>query len=151
MLTLVNILILFFTILVIYQIFLAYFGYGIIEGLTSNKTDNNNTDNNNNTEYQPYNTNDPNNALILSQQNAGNINVLHQQMTNLNGLNQQVQDLSGNVANLQDQVNNLVSAQNQYASQMAPSTPPDITGTTSDSTTDATTDTTTNAATDTTN
>ena len=119
MLTLVNILILFFTILVIYQIFLAYSGYSIIEGLTSD-----------NTEYQPYNTNDPNNALILSQQNAGNINVLENQVNNLSGLNQQVQDLSGNVAGLQDQVNNLVTAQNQYASQMAPSTPPDISGTT---------------------
>ena len=119
MLTLVNILILFFTILVIYQIFLAYSGYSIIEGLTSD-----------NTEYQPYNTNDPNNALILSQQNAGNINVLENQVNNLSGLNQQVQDLSGNVAGLQEQVNNLVSAQNQYASQMAPSTPPDISGTT---------------------
>jgi hypothetical protein len=124
MLTLVNILILFFTILVIYQIFLAYSGYSIIEGLTSN-----------NTEYQPYNTNDPNNALILAQQNAGNINVLENQVNNLSGLNQQVQDLSGNVAGLQEQVNNLVSAQNQYASQMAPSTPPDISGTTSDTTT----------------
>ena len=119
MLTLVNILILFFTILVIYQIFLAYSGYSIIEGLTSD-----------NTEYQPYNTNDPNNALILSQQNAGNINVLENQVNNLSGLNQQVQDLSGNVAGLQEQVNNLVTAQNQYASQMAPSTPPDISGTT---------------------
>jgi hypothetical protein len=128
MLTLVNILILFFTILVIYQIFLAYSGYSIIEGLTSD-----------NTEYQPYNTNDPNNALILSQQNAGNINVLENQVNNLSGLNQQVQDLSGNVAGLQEQVNNLVSAQNQYASQMAPSTPPDISGTTTDSTTDTTT------------
>ena len=128
MLTLVNILILFFTILVIYQIFLAYSGYSIIEGLTSD-----------NTEYQPYNTNDPNNALILSQQNAGNINVLENQVNNLSGLNQQVQDLSGNVAGLQEQVNNLVSAQNQYASQMAPSTPPDISGTTTDSTTDSTT------------
>ena len=128
MLTLVNILILFFTILVIYQIFLASFGNSIIEGLTSD-----------NTEYQPYNTNDPNNALILSQQNAGNINVLENQVNNLSGLNQQVQDLSGNVAGLQEQVNNLVSAQNQYASQMAPSTPPDISGTTTDSTTDTTT------------
>jgi len=132
MLTLVNILILFFTILVIYQIFLAYSGYSIIEGLTSDNTSNNTT-------YQPYNTNDPNNALILAQQNAGNINVLENQVTNLNGLNQQVQDLSGNVAGLQEQVNNLVSAQNQYASQMAPSTPPDISGTTTDSTTDSTT------------
>jgi predicted PurR-regulated permease PerM len=126
MLTLVNILILFFTILVIYQIFLASFGNSIIEGLTS--------DNTNNTEYKPYNTNDPNNALILAQQNAGNISVLHQQMIELNGLNQQVQDLSGNVTSLQEQVNNLVTAQNDYASQMTPSTAPDISGTTSDST-----------------
>ena len=84
--------------------------------------------------YVEYDTNNPNNALILSQQNAGNINVLEKQVTNLNGLNQQVQDLSGNVAGLQEQVNNLVSAQNQYASQMTPSTPPDISGTTSDTT-----------------
>lgn len=127
MLTLVNILILFFTILVIYQIFLASFGNSIIEGLTS--------DNTNNTEYKPYNTNDPNNALILAQQNAGNISVLHQQMIELNGLNQQVQDLSGNVTTLQEQVTNLVNSQNDYASQMTPSKAPDITGTTSDSTT----------------
>ena len=123
MLTLVNILILFFTILVIYQIFLAYSGYSIIEGLE------------NDSNYQPYDSND---ALILSKQNAGNINVLEKQVTGLTGLNQQVQDLSGNVADLQDQVNNLVSAQNQYASQMSPSSPPDISGTTSD-TTDSTT------------
>ena len=128
MLTLVNILILFFTILVIYQIFLAYSGYSIIEGLE------------NDSDYKPYDSND---ALILGKQNAGNIVVLEKQVTNLNGLNQQVQDLSANVVGLQDQVNNLVSAQNQYASQMAPSTPPDISGTTSDTTTDTTTDSTT--------
>jgi cell division protein FtsB len=115
MLTLVNILILFFTILVIYQIFLAYFGDSIIEGLENNE------------KYKSYDSND---ALILGKQNAGNIIVLEKQVNNLSGLNQQVQDLSGNVAGLQEQVNNLVSAQNQYASQMAPSTPPDISGTT---------------------
>ena len=92
MLTLVNILILFFTILVIYQIFLAYFGYSIIEGLENDET------------YKPYNSND---ALILSKQNAGNINVLEKQVTGLTGLNQQVQDLSGNVVDLQEQVNNI--------------------------------------------
>lgn len=129
MLTLVNILIIFFTILVIYQIFLAYSGYSIIEGLE------------NDSDYKPYDSND---ALILGKQNAGNIIVLEKQVNDLTGLNQQVQDLSGNVADLQDQVSNLVSAQNQYASQMAPSTPPDISGTTSDTTTtDTTTDSTT--------
>ena len=123
MLTLVNILILFFTILVIYQIFLAYSGYSIIEGLENDKN------------YKPYDSND---ALILGKQNAGNIIVLEKQVSEMSGLNQEVQDLSGNVANLQDQVDSLVSAQKDYASQMAPSTPPDISGTTTDeSTTDA--------------
>jgi peptidoglycan hydrolase CwlO-like protein len=123
MLTLVNILILFFTILVIYQIFLAYSGYSIIEGLENDK------------KYQPYDSND---ALILGKQNAGNIIVLEKQVNEMTGLNEEVQDLSGNVANLQEQVNSLVSAQKDYASQMAPSTPPDISGTTTDeSTTDA--------------
>ena len=120
MLTLVNILILFFTLLVIYQIFLAYFGYSIIEGLENDE------------QYKQYDSNDP---LILGKQNAGNIIVLEKQVNDLTGLNQQVQDLSGNVVDLQEQVNNLVSAQNQYASQMATSTPPDISGTTDDSTT----------------
>ena len=123
MLTLVNILILFFTILVIYQIFLAYSGYSIIEGLENDE------------KYKPYDSDD---ALILGKQNAGNIIVLEKQMSELSGLNQQFMDLSGNVSDLQDQVNGLVSAQNEYASQMAPSTPPDISGTT-DSTTDSTT------------
>ena len=127
MLTLVNILILFFTILVIYQIFLAYSGYSIIEGLENDE------------KYKPYDSDD---ALILGKQNAGNIIVLEKQVSELSGLNQQVMDLSANVVSLQDQVNNLVSAQNEYASQMAPSTPPDISGTT-DSTTDSTIDSTT--------
>jgi predicted RND superfamily exporter protein len=135
MLTLVNILILFFTILVIYQIFLASFGDSIIEGLTS--------DNTNNTEYKPYNTNDSNNALILAQQNAGNISVLKKQMDDLSGLNNQVQDLSGNVTTLQGQVDNLITSQNAYASSTLPSTPPDISGTTSDTTDTTTSDTTT--------
>ena len=123
MLTLVNILILFFTILVIYQIFLAYSGYSIIEGLENDK------------KYKPYDSND---ALILGKQNAGNIIVLEKQVSELSGLNQQVMDLSANVVDLQDQVNSLVSAQKDYASQIAPTTEPDITGTTTD-TTDSTT------------
>ena len=119
MLTLVNLLILFFIILIIYQIFLAYFGKSIVEGLTNdNKPDN--------TEYQPYDSNDP---LILGKQNAGNIIVIKKELDGLIGLNQQVQDLSGNVTILQNQVNSLVEAQQQYASQVAGGTPPDITGT----------------------
>ena len=133
---LINILILFFIILIGYQIILANH---VIEGL-----DNANTTNTANASYNPYDTNNPNNALILAQQNAGNIDYLKQRFDSIQGVFQQVQDLSGNVATLQDQVNGLVSAQQQYATQMTGGTAPEITGaTTSDdtaTTSDGTTD-----------
>ena len=115
MLTLVNILILIFVILITYQIILANH---IIEGLE------------NNDDYKDYNTNDPNNALILAQQNAGNISYLKKRMDDVQGMYQTVQDLSGNYQSLQDQVNSLVSAQQDYANQMTGGTEPEISGTT---------------------
>jgi len=77
--------------------------------------------------FQPY---DPNNASILAQQNAGNIEVLKQQIDSLNSLNNEVQDISGNVAKLQSQVTQLIGAQQQYVQQVTPSTTPTITGAT---------------------
>jgi hypothetical protein len=115
MLSLINLLILFFIVLIIYQIFLAYIGNNIIEGLT-------------NQQYQEYNTNDPNNALILSQQNAGNISFLKEQIDELNGLNKEVQDISGNVITLQGQVSQMLTAQQNYSTQMTGGTAPNITG-----------------------
>lgn len=112
---LVNILIIFFFILISYQIIL---GNNIIEGLD------------NNTSYQSYNTNNPENALILAQQNAGNIENLKGRINDVQGMYKQVQDLSGNVHALQEQVNGLVTAQQDYATQMTGGVPPDITGTT---------------------
>ena len=117
MLSFINILILFFIILVGYQLILAS---RVIEGLE------------NNDDFKPYDMNNPNNALILSQQNAGNINFLKKRMDTVLGFNQQVQDLSGNVATLQGQVNDLITAQKEYSSQMLGDTPPDITGAVSD-------------------
>jgi hypothetical protein len=102
-------------VLIFYQIFLAYFENNIIEGLT-------------NKQYQPYNTNDPNNALILAQQNAGNISVLKEQLDELNGLNKEVQDISGNVIALQEQVSQMILAQQNYSTQMTGGTAPNITG-----------------------
>lgn len=125
---LVNILILFFIILIGYQIILANH---IVEGLDNNTTSANTTNNTNNT-YTPYDTNNPANALILSQQNAGNIDYLKQRIDNVQGVFQQVQDLSANVSALQDQVNGIVSAQADYATQMTGGTPPTITGTVND-------------------
>lgn len=122
MLTIVNLLIVFFVILIVYQIFLAYSG-NTIEGLTNQK-------------YQPY----PPDALILSQQNAGNIEVLKDRLDGISGLNKEVQDISGNVASLQDQVSQLVTSQQQYATQMTGGTAPTISGTDSGTTPDSTTD-----------
>ena len=118
MLTLVNLLIIFFIILIFYQIFLAYFGNSIMEGY----------ENKDNKEYQSYDTNNPDNALILAQQNAGNIIVLKGQMDEMLGINKQVQDLSGNVANLEQQVTDLVQAQKDYANQMTGGTEPEVSG-----------------------
>ena len=119
MLTLVNILILFFIILIGYQIILANH---IIEGIENNKS------------YQSYDTNNPDNSLILAQQNAGNIAYLKQRFDAVQGMNTQIQDLSGNVQLLQEQVNGLVSAQQQYAEQLTGGTAQNITGLTGDET-----------------
>jgi TolA-binding protein len=117
MLTLVNILALFFIIIISYQLILANH---IVEGLTNE---------NKNTDYKPYDSKDP---MILAQQNAGNIEFLKQRMDSLQNMNQIVQDLSGNVQALQQQVNGLVTTQQQYATQMTGGEPPNITGATND-------------------
>ena len=114
MLMLVNVLIIFFIFLIVYQIILA--NYNVVEGLKNkNKT---------NKEYKEY----PPNALILSQQNAGNIEYLKKKTDDLQNIQSVVNDLSGNVASLQQQVNGLVSAQQQMVTQMTGGSPPDITG-----------------------
>ena len=109
MLMLVNILIIFFIILIGYQIILANH---IVEGLENG---------NQYKEYQP-------NALILAQQNAGNIEYLKKKMDDLQNINSTVNDLSGNVVSLQQQVNGLVQQQQQLITQMTGGSPPDITG-----------------------
>lgn len=113
MLSLVNILISFFIFLILYQIILAS---NMVEGLEN--------------QYKEYDKNDPNNALILAQQNAGNIEYLKSRVNGVQSMFQQVQDLSGNVTSLQSQVNDLVQAQQDYANQMTGGTPPEISGAT---------------------
>jgi predicted PurR-regulated permease PerM len=113
MLTLVNILIVFFVILICFQIILAN---RIVEGLETNKS------------YNQYDNNNPENALILAQKNAGNIEYLNDRIKDTQGMYKLVQDLSGNVQTLQEQVNGLVTAQQQYATQMTGGTAPEISG-----------------------
>jgi len=111
MLTFINILIGFFIFLILYQIILAS---NVVEGF----------------DYQNYDENNPNNALILAQKNAGNIEYLKDRIDNVQGIFQQVQDLSGNVVALQSQVNGLVQAQKDYADQITSGSAPKITGVT---------------------
>ena len=119
---LVNFLIVFFIILIIHQIFLANIQFK--EGFDPSASPSTSQPG----QYQAYNTNDPNNAMILAQQNAGNIQVLNQQMQNLMDLNQEVQDISANVVSLQAQVTTIAQAQQQYTSQMAAQPTPQISG-----------------------
>jgi hypothetical protein len=116
MISLINLLIIFFIILIIYQIFLAYANKSLIEGLT-------------NGQYQPYDMNNPQNALILAQQNAGNISFLKEKLDDLLGLNKEVQDISGNVITLQEQVAQMMASQQSYSTQMTGGQTPNITGT----------------------
>ena len=111
--TLVNILIVFFAVLIMYQLFLAS---NIIEGFEN--------------EYKDYDMNDPNNALILAKQNAGNIDYLKERLDKFDGVYQQVQDLSNNIVSLQEQVDGIMQAQKDYADQITGGTAPEITGTT---------------------
>ncbi len=119
MLTLVNILIVFFVFIILYQIFLAT--VPTVEGLEN--------------QYQPYDTNNPANALILAQQNAGNIAYIKERLDDYQGLYQEVQDISGNYASLQSQVDQLVQAQEQYTTQMTGGTVPQISGVVEDGST----------------
>lgn len=125
---LIYLLICIFLALILYQTFFSTINNTtIIEGL-ENETDTTNT-NNTNATYQPYNMNDPNNALILGQQNAGNIDYLKQRVEDLSGIKERVDNIQESVNSLQTQVDGLVQQQADYAQELAGSQPAEITGT----------------------
>jgi hypothetical protein len=127
---LIYILIILFIILVGYQVILAFSSnsngqYKLIEGLENSDTTTSTTSQ----EYKPYNVNDPNNSLILAQQNAGNIEVLKGRVDNLDGVKKSVDDMKLSIDSMQTQIDGLVQQQADYAQDIAGSTPVDITGT----------------------
>jgi len=67
--------------------------------------------------YQPYDINSSN-ALILAQQNAGNIEFIKSQIDKLNTFTQTVTDLSNNYVSLNDQVQKLVQQQADYGESL---------------------------------
>jgi hypothetical protein len=114
----ISFLIIFFTFLLIYQLLPSF---SLKEGLE------------NPPEYQPYDT--ANNPMILAQQNAGNIEVLKKRVDDLNGMKQSIDDLTQNVNKLNDEVGQISQQQADYAQNLVGSTPPSISGTSTDTTT----------------
>ena len=107
MCVILNLLIVLFVLLIGTQIFLNFNDWGEYVFLKDK-----------NDSYQEYNGND---ALILSKQNAANIEFLKQQFDGINGIQTEVNDLSGNVAALQTQVDGLVQGQQDYTSNVTSS------------------------------
>lgn len=120
---LIYILIFVFLVLIGYQLFLAIFPKSLIEGL-ENESSSSATQ-----EYKPYNLSDPNNSLILGQQNAGNIEVLKGRVDGLDGVKKRVDDMQQSIDSMQTQIDGLVQQQADYAQEIAGSTPPEVTGT----------------------
>lgn len=80
------------------------------------------------TDYKPYNVSDPNNSLILAQQNAGNIEVLKGRIDDLDKMKSQVDTMQESITMMQTQMDGLVQQQAEYAQELAGSTPPTVTG-----------------------
>lgn len=119
--SLIYFLIIFFIILLVYQTLLVLLPNKLVEGLENKETKQ--------TEYQPYNVSDPNNALILAQQNAGNIEVLKGRIDNFDGVKEKLVTMQQNIDSMQVQMDQLVQQQADYAQEIAGSTPITITGT----------------------
>lgn len=118
---LVYILIVVFTLLISYPIILAYSNNSLIEGLENGDPK---------SEYKSYNANDPNNALILAQQNAGNIKVLREQTDKLNDIPETITQMQQNMSTMQTQIDSITQQQAQYAQEISGGdTPPDTSGT----------------------
>lgn len=129
---LIYILIALLVILMVYQSYLAMFPKVLIEGLeNADTTTTSDTTTSNTNTYKPYNLNDPNNALILAQQNAGNIQSLKDTINDLdvNEVKNTLNTMQQSMDSMQTQINSLVQQQADYAQEMAGSTPPTITGT----------------------
>ena len=117
---LIHLLIILFTILIVYQLLLAISPSPLIEGLENEETAP--------TEYQPYNVNDPNNALILAQQNAGNIQVLKGRIDGLEDNGKKINSMQQQIDSMQTQIDGLVQQQSDYAQELGGSSPPTVTG-----------------------
>jgi len=122
----------FFTMLVVisfYGFFKKIFRFSLVEGLedVTSSTDNVSADEKED-EYKDYDTSNPDNVMILAQQNAGNIISLKQQLKDQFGITDRVVKLESDMLQQQEQINGLVEQQAQYAEDISASEPVEITG-----------------------
>lgn len=114
---LIKILIIFFTFLIGYQLFLALLTFikqdNLVEGLENKSTND---------------PNDPNNTLLLAQQNAGNIENIKKQIDGLYGVKTSIDTMQKNISSMQTQIDALVQQQSDYALDLVGSKPVTITG-----------------------
>ena len=126
---LIKLLIVFFIAIILNQIFLANFNSkNIIEGLKINSVTKPSQPVNSNEKFTSCDCNNPNNVMILSQQNAGNIEVLKQQMNKLPELEKKVQDMSANLESLTTQVNGIIGQQKNVMDSKLSNTSLNFTG-----------------------
>lgn len=120
---LIYILICVFMSLLVCQVYKSTCSTSLIEGLENADTSTSQP------EYKPYNLDNPNNSLILGQQNAGNIEVLRGRIDELDGVKKRVDTMQQSIELMQTQLDGLVQQQVEYAQELAGSTPPNISGT----------------------
>ena len=134
---LIKVLIVFFTLLIFYQLILATLGRKkVIEGVGPQDIAKMATGGGGIEVNATIQTDidDPKQAMILAQKNAGNIELLKEQVNELVELKPRVKELSSNIDTLNDQVQVIGQTQATQATQLVGNQPLNITGTTYDET-----------------
>lgn len=149
MMTLIYILIVFFVCLIGYQLFLAFSGCKLIEGMDTVSTegtppvitDTTTTDATDSPSYQAYqggSTADQ--ALSLSKQNQYNIEYLNGEVKKIGGMSAEIDKMKLDIDTINDQMNELASSAGDLGTAISGDTTPDelgaITGTNTGETTD---------------
>lgn len=137
--TLIYLLIVFFTCLLIYQIILAFYPRSVIEGMETNDKEKG-KGKDNDSQYRDY----PTDPIVCCKQNSGNIEFLKGQVDTMSSNSTNINKLQTDMTALQQQVNDMGTQLAQLSQNMIGTQPTDmsVANTNDLNTTDTTTDTT---------
>lgn len=123
--SLIHILIILFTLLIGYQVYLAWFPKKLIEGLEDNTTSTNNDD------TPGYNVSEPNNSVNISDSNTSNTtsNTSNTSTEMSNDVKKKFNDIQLEIDAMQTQIDSILQQQADYAQELAGPAPVDVTGT----------------------